>query len=55
VVENLVVAEHGELMVVQACAVQNLPLMVGGSDFNIIHTKKITLDTMRDGHSYLML
>jgi hypothetical protein len=40
VVENLVVAEHGELMVVQACAVQNLPLMVGGRDFNIIRTKK---------------
>jgi hypothetical protein len=42
---------------VQACTVENLPLMVGGggSTSSGAHTKKITLDTMMDGHSYLML
>jgi hypothetical protein len=40
---------------VQACTVENVPIMVGG-DFNIIRSsqEKITIDTVIDGLSYLM-
>jgi hypothetical protein len=41
---------------VQACTVENLPLMVRGIlTSSGAHKKKISLDTMIDDHSYLTL